>query len=134
MEACHGGSRLSSINDRLSDVRKLVGEARHNRMLGIEEAARPDGIPNGRQQGSRLGDWLTREQAKSCSMPDRSTLNGRRDYVILALLVGCACAGRSSPRSRLIVAVPLWVKQGINAWMTASGASDARSKAGALAR
>jgi site-specific recombinase XerD len=38
-----------------------------------------------------LGNWLTREQAKELlAMPDRSTLKGPRDYVILALLVGCA--------------------------------------------
>jgi integrase len=34
---------------------------------------------------------LTREQAKELlAVPDRSTIKGKRDYVILALLVGCA--------------------------------------------
>lgn len=48
-------------------------------------------VPNIRQQGTRLGNWLTREQAKELlAVPDRSTLKGKRDYVILALLVGCA--------------------------------------------
>jgi site-specific recombinase XerD len=41
-----------------------------------------------RQKGTRLGNWLTREQAKELlAVPDRSTLKGKRDYVILALLV-----------------------------------------------
>ena len=60
-------------------------------MLGAEEAASLTDIPNIRQQGTRLGNWLTREQAKELlAVPDRSTLKGKRDYVILALLVGCA--------------------------------------------
>ena len=51
----------------------------------------PDRRPNIRQKGTRLGNWLTREQAKELlAVPDRSTLKGKRDYVILALLVGCA--------------------------------------------
>ncbi len=60
-------------------------------MLGAEEAACLTEIPNIRQAGLRLGNWLTREQARDLlAIPDRSTLRGKRDYVILALLVGCA--------------------------------------------
>jgi hypothetical protein len=45
-------------------------------------------IPNISRKGTRLGNWLTREQAKELlAVPDRSTLKGKRDYVILALLV-----------------------------------------------
>jgi site-specific recombinase XerD len=50
----------------------------------LEEAAIP-------QKGTRLGNWLTREQAKELlAVPDRSTLRGKRDYVLLSILVGCA--------------------------------------------
>ncbi|WP_051978969.1 tyrosine-type recombinase/integrase [Edaphobacter aggregans] len=81
----------STINVRLSAVRKLVGEARRAGMIDQEEAASLTDIPNLRQRGTRLGNWLTREQAKELlAVPDRSTLKGKRDYVILALLVGCA--------------------------------------------
>jgi integrase len=81
----------STINVRLSAIRKLVGEARRNGMIGLEEAANLSDVPNVRQKGTRLGNWLTREQAKELlAVPDRSTLKGKRDYVILALLVGCA--------------------------------------------
>jgi integrase len=81
----------STINVRLSAVRKLVGEARRADMIGQEEAASLTEIPNISQKGTRLGNWLTREQAKELlAVPDRSTLKGKRDYVILALLVGCA--------------------------------------------
>jgi integrase len=135
----------STVNVRLSAVRKMVGEARRNNMIGSEEAASLTDIPNVRQKGTRLGNWLTREQAKELlAVPDRSTLKGKRDYAILALLVGCALrrhelANLSIEEIQLrenrwviadlrgkggrvrTVAVPVWVKQAINAWTTAAG-------------
>jgi integrase len=140
----------STINVRLSAVRKMIGEARKNGMLGAEEAATLTEVPNMSQKGTRLGNWLTREQAKELlAVPDRSTLKGKRDYVILALLVGCALRrnelaeldvetiqqreGRwvladleGKGRRIRTVAVPIWVKHGINAWMTAAGIEDGR--------
>jgi integrase len=95
-------------------------------------------------------NWLTREQAKELlAVPDRSTLKGKRDYVILALLVGCALRrnelaeldvetiqqreGRwvladleGKGRRIRTVAIPIWVKHGINAWMIAAGIEDGR--------
>jgi integrase len=64
-------------------------------MIGLEEAANLTDIPNVRQKGTRLGNWLTREQAKELlTVPDRSTLKGKRDHMIIALLVGCALRRR----------------------------------------
>jgi site-specific recombinase XerD len=48
----------STVNVRLSAVRKLIGEAQRNGIIGVEEAA------NLSQKGTRVGNWLTREQAK----------------------------------------------------------------------
>jgi integrase len=134
----------STINVRMSAVRKLVSEARRNGMIGLEEAAKLTDIPNVRQQGTRLGNWLTREQAKELlAIPHRSTLKGKRDYVIIALLVGCALRRRELASLKIediqlregrwviidlhgkggrvrTVAVPIWVKLGIDAWMTAA--------------
>ena len=139
-----------SVTVRLSAVRKMVFEARKNGMIGAEEAANLTEVPNIPQKGTRLGNWLTREQAKELlAVPDRSTLKGKRDYVILAVLVGCALRreelavldvdtiqlreGRwvlvdleGKGRRVRTVAVPVWVKQGINAWMTAAGVEDGR--------
>jgi len=76
-------------------------------------------------------------------VPDRSTLKGKRDYVILALLVGCALRRQELASLNIeaiqlregrwviidlrgkggrirTVAVPIWVKQGIDAWMAAA--------------
>jgi integrase len=137
-------SSPSTVNVRLSAVRKLVGEARRNDLIGVEEAANLTAIPNVREQGTLLGNWLTREQAKELlTVPDRSRLKGKRDYCILALLVGCALRRRelaclsieeiqmregrwrsSTPRGkggrRRTVAVPVWVKRGIDAWTSAA--------------
>jgi integrase len=153
----------STINVRLSAVRKMIEEARRADMVGQEEAASLIDIPTIRQKGTRMGNWLTREQAKDLlTVPDRSTLKGKRDYVILALLVGCALRrnelaeldvetiqqreGRwvladleGKGRRIRTVAVPIWVKQGINAWMTAAGIKDGRllrsvSKSGKINR
>jgi len=131
----------STINVRLSAIRKLVGEAQRNGMIGLEEAANLSDVPNVRQKGTRLGNWLTREQAKELlAVPDRSTLKGKRDYVIVALLVGCALRRRELATLKIedlqlregrwviidlrgkggrirTVAIPIWVKQGIDAWM-----------------
>ena len=138
----------STINVRLSAIRKMVSEARKNGMLSAEDAANLTEIPNIRQQGTRLGNWLTKEQARELlAVPDRSTLKGKRDYVLLALLVGCAlrrqelasldvCSiqlreGRwvladleGKGRRIRTVAVPVWVKHGINAWMMAAGIEE----------
>jgi site-specific recombinase XerC len=64
----------STINVRLSAVRKMVEEARKNGMLGAEEAANLTEVPNIPQKGTRLGNWLNREQAKELlAVPDHST-------------------------------------------------------------
>lgn len=85
----------STANVRLSAIRKLVNEAKRNGWVSADEAAAMTDIPNVRQQGTRLGNWLTNEQARELlAVPDRSTVKGKRDYTILALLVGCALRRR----------------------------------------
>jgi integrase len=142
------GLAPSTVNVRLSAVRKLVTEARRNGMLSAEEAANLTDIPNVRQQGTRLGNWLTKEQARELlAVPDRSTLKGKRDYAMLALLIGCALRRRELAALTIediqmrenrwviadlrgkggrirTVAVPMWVKQGINAWQAAAKIED----------
>ena len=142
--AAMDGLAPSTVNVRLSAVRKLVTEARKNGMLLSDEAATLTDIPNVRQSGKRLGNWLTKEQAKELlAVPDRQTTKGKRDYAILALLVGCALRRRELAsltvediqmrENRWViadlrgkgnrvrtVAVPVWVKNGINAWQTAA--------------
>jgi hypothetical protein len=47
-------------------------EARRNGLISAEDAANLSDIPNVRQRGNRLGNWLTRERAKELlQVPDR---------------------------------------------------------------
>jgi integrase len=101
-------------------------------MIGLEEAARMTDIPNISQKGTRLGNWLTREQAKELlAVPNRSTLKGKRDYVILALLVGCAL--RRSELAELDVET-IQQREGRWVWPTSKAKADAsapsRSRSG----
>jgi len=131
----------------------MVSEARKNGMLGSEEAENLTGVKNIAQKGERRGNWLTKEQTRELlAVPDRSTLKGKRDYVILAMLVGCALRrqelasldlGTMQQREgrwvmvdlvgkggRLrTIAIPFWVRTGIEAWL-----ADAEIKKGRLLR
>ncbi len=157
------GLSPSTINVRLAAVRKLVGEARRNGILNAEEAANMADVPNVRLQGRRMGNWLTREQAKELlAIPNRSTLKGKRDYCILALLLGCALRRRELANLEVeeiqlregrwviadlrgkggrvrTIAIPVWVKQAVNAWMTAAAVEEGKllrsvTKAGKVKR
>lgn len=62
----------STVNVKLAAVRKLVDEARRAGVVNAEEASQMADIPNVRQNGTRLGNWLTKEQAKELlAVPDR---------------------------------------------------------------
>ncbi len=140
----------STVNIRLSAMRSLVAEARRADMLSSEDASKLTDIPNIKQAGTRKGNWLTREQAKELlAVPDRSKAKGKRDYVILSLLVACALRrtelaeldvttiqqreGRwvladleGKGRRIRTVAIPIWVKQGIDAWIVAANIKEGR--------
>ncbi|MCZ2080411.1 MAG: tyrosine-type recombinase/integrase [Bryobacterales bacterium] len=143
----------STINVRLTAVRKLAMEAADNGLLGRDLAsgiARVKGAP---QIGKRLGNSLSREQALELlnDCVDDS-LKGLRDKALLCLLVGCglrrsevACLtvehiqqreGRwviidlIGKRGRVrSVPMPAWAKVAIDRWTT-----EARISEGALFR
>jgi hypothetical protein len=84
----------STINVRMSAVRKLVGEGRRGGMIGLEEAASLTDVPNVRQKGTRLGNWLTREQAKELlAVPDRSTSKANETTSSLLYWWAAPCEG-----------------------------------------
>lgn len=51
----------STVNVRLSAMRKLVTEAQHNGMVRAEKDENLADITNLRQKGIRLASWLNRE-------------------------------------------------------------------------
>lgn len=75
----HVGGKIERIDRKRSlvAVHKLISEAQRNGIIGSEGAANIAGVPNLSQKGARLGNWLTREQAKELlTVPNRSTLKG----------------------------------------------------------
>ena len=85
-----GGCSSSTINLRLCALRKLVSEAADNELIAPEVAAsivKVRGVP---RHGVRIGNWLTRQQAERLmAAPDASTIMGKRDQALLAVLIGC---------------------------------------------
>jgi integrase len=85
------GLSPSTVNLRISAARALVREARNSGAIDAGQAfdlLNVGGLP---RRGSRTGNWLTEEEVpKLLAVPDRKKLLGKRNYCILAILVGCA--------------------------------------------
>lgn len=142
------GITASSINQRLTAIRKFALEAADNGLIDHSTAqaiGRAEGV---RTEGKRLGNWLSKEQAQALiSAPDVSTVKGLRDRAILAVLLGCGlrreeCAGlqvehiqqrdgrwvivdlvgkRSKMRS---VPMPAWAKAAVDTWCKVAGCAN----------
>ena len=155
------GLASATINLRLSPVRKLAREMADNDLLAPELAAAIERVAGVKQQGVRAGNWLSREQASELlNAPDPSSLKGKRDRAMLALLLGCGLRrsellalevdqieqreGRwvipdlmGKGNRRRTVPVPAAVKHRIGEWVSAGGLEQGRlfrpiSKAGKL--
>jgi integrase/recombinase XerD len=144
------GYAPSTVNQRLAAIRKLAREAAANGWLPQEIAGGIEAVPGVRQQGTRAGNWLTRAQAEQLlHAPDPGTRKGKRDRLILALLLGCGL--RRTEAVRLImedvqqrdgrwvlvdlcgkhgrirtVPVPAWVKQAVDVWTATAGITTGR--------
>ena len=139
------GVSASSINQRLTAIRKLALESADNGLIDHATAQAIGRVQGVRKEGKRLGNWLSKEQAQQLlELPDVSTVKGLRDRAILAVLLGCGvrreeCAGltvehiqqregrwvivdlvgkRSKTRS---VPMPSWAKYAIDAYLLAGG-------------
>jgi site-specific recombinase XerD len=89
-ELREAGMAASSINQRLSAIRKLALEAADNGALDPQVANGIRAVKGVSREGRRTGNWLTREEAQSwLGAPDTRTMRGRRDRALLAVLIGC---------------------------------------------
>lgn len=147
-ELREAGMAPSSVNQRLSAIRKLAAEAADNGALDPQIANGIRAVKGAQREGRRTGNWLTREEAQEwLGAPDRRTIKGRRDRALLAVLIGCGlrrseAAGltfehvqqrdgrwvlvdligkRDKIRS---VPMPNWAKAAIDEWGRASGVSE----------
>lgn len=84
------GLSAATINQRLCAIRKLAEEASDNCALDPQIANGIRSVKGVRQEGTRSGNWLGKQQAQQLlDAPDTNTLKGLRDRAILALLLGC---------------------------------------------
>src|SRR5215472_13611511 len=140
----------ATINQRLAAVRRLAHEAADSGLLSPELAACIQRVKGAKQLGHRSGNWLTLEQSANLLNSARGDgLRERRDYAMLAVLLGCGLR-----RSELVglaiekiqvrqghwvivdligkgghirtIPIPQWVKLGVDRWTTASGVSTGR--------
>jgi site-specific recombinase XerD len=89
-ELREAGMSASSVNLRLSAIRKLALEAADNGLLDVQIAGGIRAVKGARQEGQRTGNWLTRDEAQGwLGAPDKRTMRGRRDRALLAVLIGC---------------------------------------------
>ncbi len=144
------GLSPSTINVRMAAVRKLATEAADNALMPPELAAGIARVKGAKQAGIRAGNWLTRDQAEALiNAPDPTTLKGKRDRAILAVLLGCGLRRKEAAGLTLdrieqrdgrwvildligkggrvrTVPMPSWAKAAIDAWASATGVQDGR--------
>jgi integrase len=88
LEQAHYAS--STINLRLAAVRRLAYEAADAGLLSPDLAAGIRRVKGAKKHGTRVGNWLTVEQGRALlSTFDRTSLRGKRDYAMVAVLLGC---------------------------------------------
>jgi integrase len=80
----------TTINLRMAAVRRVAFEAADSGLLSPELAAGIRRVKGVRRIGVRMGNWLTAEQGKKLlASADRQSLRGKRNYAMLAMLIGC---------------------------------------------
>ena len=80
----------TTINLRLAAVRRVAFEAADSGLLSPELAEGIRRVKGVRRIGVRIGNWLTAEQGKQLlAGADRQSLRGKRNYAMLAMLIGC---------------------------------------------
>ena len=80
----------TTINLRFAAVRRVAYEAADSGLLSPDLAAGIRRVKGVRRIGVRLGNWLTADQGRSLLLNSQGdALRSKRNYAILALLIGC---------------------------------------------
>jgi len=144
------GNSASTVNLRLSAARALIRAAQRS---GVIDAAQAFDLLQAQRlptRGVRVGNWLSETQVRALlAVPDRKSLRGKRDYCVLAVLVGCALRvaelvalkardiQRRADRWVILdleskggrvrtIGIPTWVKEAIDAWTAAAKICEGR--------
>jgi site-specific recombinase XerC len=144
------GLAAGTINQRLAAVRRLAYEAADSGLLSPELAAGIRRVKGVKQLGSRLGNWLSSDQAKLLlENAEGEDLRSIRDLAMMAVLLGCGL--RRAELSALevedmevrqghwaivdligkgkrvrTVPMPMWVKEAVDRWIIAAKVSRGR--------
>jgi site-specific recombinase XerD len=142
------GLAPASINQRLSALRKLAKEATYAGLVDPTAAQGIRDVRGAKVQGTRTGNWLTKRQAEALiNRPDTTTLKGRRDRAILAVMVGCGLRREEMAQLEFThvaqrdgrwcivdirgkhgrvrtVPMPSWAKVAIDAWTASAEISE----------
>lgn len=138
------GFSPSTINQRLSAIRKLAKEAADNGLIDQVIANGIENVKGVESSGVRTGNWLTLRQARDLiEAPDLETLKGKRDRAILAVMIGAGLrrsevaaltfAHLQQREGRWVIVdligkrnhvrsvpMPSWTKAAIDAWAKAA--------------
>jgi site-specific recombinase XerD len=135
----------NTINQQLAAVRRLAHEAADSGLLSPELAAGISRVKGVQQLGFRTGNWLSADESSTLlKRAYGSSFRSKRDYAMLAILVGCGLR-----RSELVglkfddvhvrqghwaivdlvgkgchirtVPVPHWAKSALDLWIAAAG-------------
>ena len=144
------GLAAGTINQRLAAVRRLAYEAADSGLLSPELAAGIRRVQGVKQLGSRLGNWLSSDQAKLLlEKADGEDLRSIRDLAMMSVLLGCglrraelsalevedievrqghwAIVDLIGKGSRVrTVPMPMWVKEAVDRWIMAAKVSRGR--------
>ena len=139
------GLAASTINVRMSAIRRLAAEAADNNALDPHLASGIGRVKGVKREGVRTGNWLTVHLAeKLINTPDTDTLKGKRDRALLAVLIGCGLRREETALLTLehiqqrdarwvvvdmkgkggrirTVPMPSWAKAAIDEWTAAGG-------------
>src|ERR1035441_2243277 len=84
------GLSSSTVNLCMTAIRRLAVEAADTRLMQSELASGIGRVKGIKREGVRTGNWLTVRQAETLiSTPDTTTLKGKRDRALLAVMIGC---------------------------------------------
>jgi site-specific recombinase XerD len=144
------GLAASTINVRMSAIRRLAAEAADNGLMDPNIASGVGRVKGVKREGIRTGNWLTVHQAEELiNAPDTSTLKGKRDRALLAVLIGCGLRREETATlslehiqqrdARWVIVdmkgkggrirtapMPSWTKAAIDEWTTAAGFAAGR--------
>jgi site-specific recombinase XerD len=135
----------STINLRPAAVRRLAYEAADCGLLSPDLSAGIRRVKGVKRLGVRIGNWLTAEEGKRLlTTAFCESLRSRRNYALLAVLVGCGlrraevaalrCEDFQLREGHCVIAdlmgkgghirtipVPDWVKVAVDRWLLAAG-------------